>query len=92
MIEFDEFNEWVRESEEIQDFFLKYTGQQTFERARKRYRLLCEFYKEVFDKNAIDFMGEKVGSSTPHVPVVRYNDRAKEGSKSRDEGDIASHP
>ena len=60
MIEFNEFNEWVRESEEIQDFLLKYTGQQTFERARKRYRQLREFYKEVFDKNAIDFMGEKV--------------------------------
>ena len=26
-IEFDEFNGWVRESEEIQDFLLKYTGQ-----------------------------------------------------------------
>jgi len=62
MIEFNEFNEWVRESQEIQDFLLKYTGQQTFERARKRYKELCEFYKVVFDRNAIDFMGEKVKS------------------------------
>ena len=27
MIEFEEFNEWIREAEEIQDFLLKYTGQ-----------------------------------------------------------------
>jgi hypothetical protein len=59
-IEFEEFNEWVRESEEIQDFLLKYTGQQTFERAKKRYEQLCQYYKTVFEKNSIDFMGEKV--------------------------------
>lgn len=40
-IEYDEFSVWVRESEEIQDFLLKYTGLQTFERARKRYQQLC---------------------------------------------------
>lgn len=59
-IDFDEFNGWVRESEEIQDFLLKYTGQQTFERAKKRYQQLCQYYKTVFEKNSIDFMGEKV--------------------------------
>ncbi len=59
-IEFDEFSEWIRNSEEIQDFLLKYTGQQTFERAKKRYKHLCKYYQEVFDKNAIDFMGDKV--------------------------------
>ena len=44
----------------MQDFLLKYTGQQTFERAKKRYGKLCGFFKEVFDRNSIDFMGEKV--------------------------------
>lgn len=36
-IEEEEFAIWIKESDEIQDFLLKYTGQQTFERARKRY-------------------------------------------------------
>jgi hypothetical protein len=59
-IEYEEFSGWVRESEEIQDFLLKYTGQQTFERAKKRYEQLCKYFKAVFEKNSIDFMGEKV--------------------------------
>lgn len=37
MIEYNEYSVWVRESEELQSFLLRYTGQQTFERARKRY-------------------------------------------------------
>ena len=68
-IDFDEFNGWVRESEEIQDFLLKYTGQQTFERAKKRYQQLCQYYKTVFDKNSIDFMGEKV----IHINIIFYS-------------------
>ena len=37
-IEYNEFAVWVKESEDLQDFLLKYTGQQTYERARKRYQ------------------------------------------------------
>lgn len=57
-IEFEEFSIWVRDSGDIQDFLLKYTGQQTFERAKKRYEELCAYFKEVFERNAIDFMGD----------------------------------
>ena len=59
-IDYGEFSEWVRHSEELQDFLLKYTGQQTFERAKKRYNELCVQYKEIFERNAIDFMGDRV--------------------------------
>jgi Ca2+-binding EF-hand superfamily protein len=58
-IEFNEFSDWVRQSEELQDFLLKYTGQQTFDRAKKRYIKLCNFFKEVFERNAIDFLGDR---------------------------------
>ncbi|CDW74928.1 UNKNOWN [Stylonychia lemnae] len=58
-IEYVEFATWIKESDDIQDFLLKYTGQQTFERARKRYRNLLADYKQSFDRIAIDFMGEK---------------------------------
>ena len=61
-IDYSEFSEWVRHSEELQDFLLKYTGQQTFERAKKRYNELCVKYKEIFERNAIDFMGDRVRS------------------------------
>lgn len=58
-IEEDEFSIWIKESDEIQDFLLRYTGLQTFERARRRYLTLLNYYKEVFDSVSIDFMGEK---------------------------------
>lgn len=58
-IEYAEFSEWVRQSEDLQDFLLRYTGQQTFERAKKRYLELCEFFKQVFEKNSIDFLGDR---------------------------------
>eukprot|EP00347_Sterkiella_histriomuscorum_P018501 403345272 len=59
-IEYSEFAFWIKESDEIQDFLLKYTGQQTFERARKRYKGLLDYQQQLFDEIAIDFMGEKV--------------------------------
>ena len=33
-IEYNEFEDWIRNSDEIQDFLLKYTGQQTMDRAK----------------------------------------------------------
>ena len=33
-IEYDEFETWIRNSDEIQDFLLRYTGQQTMDRAK----------------------------------------------------------
>ena len=36
-IDYDEFAAYIKQSEELQDFLLKYTGQQTFDRAQKRY-------------------------------------------------------
>ena len=33
-IEYDEFETWIRNSDEIQDFLLMYTGQQTMDRAK----------------------------------------------------------
>lgn len=54
-----EFSNWLKSSEDIQDFLLRYTGQQTFERAQKRYNDLLELYSKIFDNIAIDFMGDK---------------------------------
>ena len=36
-IEFDEFKEWIKNSNDIQDFLIKYTGIQTFESALRRF-------------------------------------------------------
>lgn len=57
-IEYDEFEHWIRNSDEIQDFLLKYTGQQTMDRAIKRYNELLISYKEAFEEVCIEFMGE----------------------------------
>ena len=37
-IDFDEFDEWISNSHEIQDFMLRYTGVQTFKFAQMRYK------------------------------------------------------
>lgn len=57
-IDYDEFEYWIRNSDEIQDFLLKYTGQQTMDRAKKRYNALLSSYKNAFDEVSIEFMGE----------------------------------
>jgi hypothetical protein len=57
-IEYDEFETWIRNSDEIQDFLLKYTGQQTMDRAKKRYNELLISYKDAFDDVSVEFMGE----------------------------------
>lgn len=49
-IEYDEFEYWIRNSDEIQDFLLRYTGQQTMDRAKKRYMELLDKYKEAFEE------------------------------------------
>lgn len=36
-VEFDEFKQWIKNSDDIQDFLIKYTGIQTFESALRRY-------------------------------------------------------
>ena len=57
-IDYDEFEYWIRNSDEIQDFLLKYTGQQTMDRAKKRYTQLLKSYKDAFEEVSIEFMGE----------------------------------
>jgi len=36
-IDFEEFRTWIRNSHELQDFLLVYTGVQTFESANRRF-------------------------------------------------------
>lgn len=62
-IEYDEFEFWIRNSDEIQDFLLVYTGQQTMDRAQKRYNTLLEGYKEAFNAVCIEFMGENYATT-----------------------------
>ena len=57
-IEYEEFEAWIRNSDDIQDFLLKYTGQQTMDRARKRYNKFFKTYWDAFEEVWIKFMGE----------------------------------
>ena len=59
MIERKDFSEWIKSSDEIQDFILQYTGVQTFDRAKKRYEKSCHEFEATFKRNSIDFMCEK---------------------------------
>lgn len=44
-IDFEEFEKWISESREIQDFILRYTGVQTIVRARRVYEEECRKWK-----------------------------------------------
>ena len=46
-IDMEEFSQWIRNSDEIQDFLLRYTGQQTMDRAKKRFNILVSEFKQV---------------------------------------------
>lgn len=49
-ISLKEFTFWVTNNNEIQEFFLKYAGTQTFENLEKRFIQLNVFYKTLFDR------------------------------------------
>lgn len=51
-IEFEEFNSWILDNYELQNFLLKYTGTQTFENAMKRFNYFFIKYKAIFVKVA----------------------------------------
>lgn len=48
-LDYNEFNKWVRENSDFQDFLLKYSGAQTIENARRHFRELLIHYEAVFD-------------------------------------------
>ena len=66
-VDFSEFRDWIRESIELQDFLLLYTGVQTFESAKRRYTEQLEIFKDIFDSQSAEFMGGQ------YAPVVKLN-------------------
>ena len=62
-IDYDEFEHWIRNSDDIQDFLLMYTGQQTMDRAKKRYNHLLTSYSDAFNEVCIEFMGENYATT-----------------------------
>lgn len=49
MIDFEEFEDWISGSAEIQDFILRYTGVQTIGRARRVYEEECKKWSDMFN-------------------------------------------
>ena len=59
MIDYEEFTSWIKESDRIQDFLFKYTGIQTIERAKRRYREIFNTWRQQFDEVSVEFCGTK---------------------------------
>ena len=54
-----EFNNWIKGSDQIQDFLLKYTGIQTFERAQRKYKQILDAWIQEFEDLSVEFCGDK---------------------------------
>lgn len=57
-IDFEEFSNWIKNSIELQDFLLKYTGVQTLESANRRFNEQLQLYSAIFDSISIEFMDD----------------------------------
>ena len=58
-VEFSEFEQWISESMEIQDFILRYTGVQTISRARRVYQQEREFWDALFNRISVEYFGKR---------------------------------
>jgi len=56
-IEFDEFADWIRKSDEIQDFLLRHIGIQTHERTVHRFNTEFKKWMDLFYSVSVSFMG-----------------------------------
>jgi hypothetical protein len=55
-IDLDEFMSWIKSSDSLQEFLLKHTGVQTFERAQKRYDKIKQEWLSLFKAVAIEYL------------------------------------
>lgn len=53
----DEFNAWINESRDIQDFVLRYTGVQTISRAKLVYAEYCQYWSDLFISLSVEYFG-----------------------------------
>ena len=58
-IDYNEFRDWIRNSVDLQDFLLEYTGVQTFESAKRRFDGCVECYQDIFDSVCVDYMAAR---------------------------------
>ena len=58
-IEFEEFQEWIEKSNEIQDFLLKFTGIQTIASARLRFEQEQKEWMAFFHSVSVNFCGKR---------------------------------
>jgi len=63
-IDYGEFKEWIRNSKDLQEFLLEYTGVQTFESAKRRFDEQVELYQEIFDSMCVEYMSSKYAQTT----------------------------
>jgi hypothetical protein len=57
-VDYEEFSTWIKNSDNIQEFLLKYTGVQTFERALKRKDEELAQWMAIFEECAVEFMDD----------------------------------
>jgi hypothetical protein len=58
IVDYPEFEEWIKQSDPIQEFLLKFTGVQTFERSVKRKQEDFKKWEDIFYGCAVEFMDD----------------------------------
>ena len=58
LIDYEEFETWIKNSDSIQEFLLRYSGVQTFERAVKRKNEEYDKWLNMFDEVGVEFMDD----------------------------------
>lgn len=72
VIDREEFFNWIKDSDDVQDFLLKHTGIQTHERAKRRYMNILNEWRRIFKDVAIEYCG------TSYVEMVLLRKRMEQ--------------
>lgn len=59
IVDYKEFSSWIKESDTVQDFLLKYTGIQTYEMAKRRCTEIFDLWVKEFDNLSVEFCGTR---------------------------------
>ena len=59
-INFIQFENWIQNNNDIQEFLLKYIGVQTVGNAKRRYQEYLDIYIDIFNSYSFDLMFEEV--------------------------------
>jgi Ca2+-binding EF-hand superfamily protein len=71
-VDYEEFEVWIKNSDQIQDFFLKHTGVQTIERAKRRFNDEMEEIMSIFNKCSANIYGTRYSQIPTLIKAMHH--------------------